>query len=173
VGANLRVSVDIDVSDDVAKRMGLIREDLFNLTVKDTSSGGTTERFLNLSVKKSSRRIDNVLKQESKLIRWSGDWPKEDSLPKLQKIKTAHAAAKDLIVAKKADPPNPDVIKAAEKVLTEANKELHDDITKAEQKLAEAKNAKPQVPADITAAETALKNAQKPWKFRSRMVFCG
>ena len=34
-GAYLRASVDVDVSADVAQRMGLTKADLFNLTVRD------------------------------------------------------------------------------------------------------------------------------------------
>jgi phage tail sheath protein FI len=119
-GANLRASVDTNVSEDVAKRMGLTKADLFNLTVRDTSPGGISERFLNLSFADSARRIDNVLAAESQLVRWDGAWP-PSPLP-------APTAADD-------------------------------DVTKAEKTLADAKKAEPPVPADITAAETALTNA--------------
>jgi phage tail sheath protein FI len=157
-GANLRVDVDVDVSEDVASRMELKKENLFNLTIRDTSiPGGSIERFLNVSVEKSPRRIDKVLIEGSKLVRWSGDWPA--ATPQLPKIKAAHDAVEDLIKKKKAVPQVPAEIAAAELALATANKELHDDITKLEGKLAEAKEAVPQVPADITAAELALTTA--------------
>lgn len=71
-GAYLRASVDTDISEEVATAMGLSKADLFNLTVRDTNSGGSTERFLNLSVKDGPRRVDKVLETESRLVRWEG-----------------------------------------------------------------------------------------------------
>ena len=79
-GMNLRASVDIDVSEDVATQMGLVKADLFNLTARDIGPGGATEQFRNLSVKDSPRRIDKVLEAESRLVRWDGNWP-PTSLP--------------------------------------------------------------------------------------------
>lgn len=73
-GANLRVTVDKDgISDDVATALGLPKADLFNLTVRDATPGGPSERYSNLSVKESARRIDRVLLAESSLLRWSGE----------------------------------------------------------------------------------------------------
>jgi uncharacterized protein len=72
-GAYLRASVDMNnISADVASSMGLTKADLFNLTVQDANPGGTTERFLNLSVKDGPRRVDKVLEAESRLVRWKG-----------------------------------------------------------------------------------------------------
>ena len=48
------------------------KADLFNLTVRDTSPGGRTQKFLNLTAKNSSRRIDSVLEAESALVRYDG-----------------------------------------------------------------------------------------------------
>ena len=69
-GSNLRATIDYDVSEDVALRMGLTKGDLFNLTVTDIGPNGITEKFLNISIKESPRRIDRVLENESKLVRW-------------------------------------------------------------------------------------------------------
>jgi hypothetical protein len=109
-GNNLRVTFDLDVSDDVAKRMGLVKADLFNLTVRDTAPGGVTERFLNLSFKDSPRRIDKVLAAESRLVRWYGAWP-PTPLP------TPAVMDDDVTQAEKAlnaDPNNEDKRKALE-----------------------------------------------------------
>src|SRR5215475_11613053 len=58
-GNKLRAAVDVNVSDDVRASMGLAAADfLFNLTVRDTNPGGTTEVFRNLTIVASSRRID-------------------------------------------------------------------------------------------------------------------
>lgn len=72
-GGNLRAIVDTEgISDDVAAALGLAKADLFNLTVRDASPGGSPERYANLSVKESARRIDRVLAAESSLVRWNG-----------------------------------------------------------------------------------------------------
>jgi uncharacterized protein len=71
-GAGLRVAVDVDnLSADVATAMGVAKTDLFNVTVRDASTG-QTERFLNLTVKSSPRRVDKVLLADSSLLRYNG-----------------------------------------------------------------------------------------------------
>ncbi len=67
-GNQLRVRIDADVSVEIALSYGLASTDLFNLTVRDMG-GGTQERFNNLSVKESPRRVDRVLKAGSSLLR--------------------------------------------------------------------------------------------------------
>ncbi len=74
-GGYLRATTDLEVSEDIAERLGLLKADLFNVTVTDTNPGGASERFLNLSFKDSIRRIDKVLEAESRLVRWNGTWP--------------------------------------------------------------------------------------------------
>ncbi|AFY34112.1 phage tail sheath subtilisin-like domain-containing protein [Calothrix sp. PCC 7507] len=78
-GSNLRARIDYDVNpdDNAAKQFGadLTHNDLFNLTVRDTGAGGITEQFRNLTVKNSSRRVDNVLKNSSQLVRATGTFP--------------------------------------------------------------------------------------------------
>src|SRR5262249_7423073 len=72
-GINLRVSVDVDhLSADVAALMGVTTADLFNLTVRDLSPGGKTERHVNVTVKDSPRRVDKVLMASSDLLRYDG-----------------------------------------------------------------------------------------------------
>ncbi len=88
-GENLRVTIDLDVSESVAVGMGLTKADLFNLTVRDTGPGGRTEQFRNVTVEDKVRRIDRVLTAESKLIVWRGACPA--AAPALPKIAAAHA----------------------------------------------------------------------------------
>ncbi|MFM7165292.1 MAG: phage tail sheath family protein [Planctomycetaceae bacterium] len=71
-GNELKIRVDHDVSSDVATQIGLTTADLFNLTIKDESPGGSTERFLNLSIKPSARNVFAVLKNQSNLIQAIG-----------------------------------------------------------------------------------------------------
>lgn len=101
-GANLRLSVDMDgVSEEVAVSLGVTKADLFNITVRDASPGGATERFINLTVKESARRIDRVLKSESALVRWRG--PLDPSSPPTvsKDSDTVTSAEADLATAKK------------------------------------------------------------------------
>jgi Bacteriophage tail sheath protein len=76
----LSVSADTDdITDDVAKRYGLAKTDLFNLTVSQTVNGREVvlERLTNLSVKQDqdssaaarARRVDRVLQQSSQYVR--------------------------------------------------------------------------------------------------------
>ncbi len=67
-GNNLRIRVDSNVSEDVAKDYNLTKAQLFNLTVHDTKTD-EKESFLNLSVEDNARRVDRVLKAESELVR--------------------------------------------------------------------------------------------------------
>jgi phage tail sheath protein FI len=69
-GANLRAIIDKSgITDDVALGLGVPKTDLFNLTVRDTGPGGASERYANLTITESARRIDRVLEAESGLVR--------------------------------------------------------------------------------------------------------
>lgn len=70
-GAELSVTVDLNVTDDAAADLGVAKADLFNLTVSD-AGGGAVETHRNLTVKESRRRVDRVLEQDSALIRYDG-----------------------------------------------------------------------------------------------------
>src|SRR5262249_36210173 len=72
-GMALRARVDKKPATDanlvaVASRLGVQPDDLFDLTVRDGSTG-TIETFLNLTTKESSRRADRVLNADSNLVR--------------------------------------------------------------------------------------------------------
>lgn len=55
-------------AEDLARRWGLTKKDLFDLTIHDTATGAE-ERLVNLTVKESPRRIDRVLAAESATLR--------------------------------------------------------------------------------------------------------
>lgn len=172
-GGNLRLIMDAQVSEQVAQVMGLVKTDLFNLTILELGPEGVpvqSELFRNLSIKPSSRRIDKVLLGESKLVRWKGSWPPA-ALPNIAAIHTADAeltaARQQLATAQAANPPVPADIAAAEANLKTKQQNLAnittDNITQADQQLAAAKKqladaqaATPPVPADIAAAQAAV-----------------
>ncbi|MFG1931426.1 phage tail sheath family protein [Mycobacterium sp. NPDC048908] len=65
---NLEAQVKHDGDQAVATGLGLAPDDLFSLRVR-AQPGGPLEKFLNLTVKDSPRRIDRVLARESALAR--------------------------------------------------------------------------------------------------------
>jgi phage tail sheath protein FI len=69
-GNALRARVDSDgIDDNVAARYApLTKADLFNLTIRNTSTGAT-ERFLNVAILDSPRRVDRILESQSNLVR--------------------------------------------------------------------------------------------------------
>src|ERR1051326_3056434 len=165
-GKKLRVTIDVEVSDEVRGRLGLGKDDaLFNLRVSDSNRGGASERFMNLTVVDSPRRLDKVLQAESNLIRWDGDWPDEaNKLPKLAKTKATRQKLQDLLKEQKADKPDPNKIQMAREHYSDAQKDLEDDATTASKQLDAARKARPQVQADVLAAEQALEDAETKLK---------
>ena len=69
-GKKLQASVDKNgITDDVAARFGLPKEDLFNVIIQyDPANQGPKEVFSNLSTVEGPRRIDRVLKQSSRFV---------------------------------------------------------------------------------------------------------
>ena len=134
-GVALRVTVDLtNTTDGVAQMLGLpSKADLFNLTVTDTASG-RSERYLNLTVKDSPRRVDKVLEAESALLRYNGQ---VDATAAVAAGKDALAGAEDKLAKAKtalADIQNktPGADTAKEKgVLDSATTELNVAIDKA------------------------------------------
>src|SRR5260221_558801 len=73
----LRARVEISTAPglaDVATQLGVTTADLFNLIVHDSQSGAT-ETFVNVTVKESARRGDNILQQQSQLVRAKAPLP--------------------------------------------------------------------------------------------------
>jgi len=130
-GANLRASVDVDVSADVAQRMGLTKADLFNLTVRDAGPNIITERYLNVSYKNSPRRVDNVLEGESKLVRWDNASPLNPNNPPAITADSdaVTKAEKTLADALRAVPQVPADITAAQIALNLAKKAMDDAVS--------------------------------------------
>lgn len=111
-GNALRARIDYDVSEDVATRYGLTQDKLFNLTVRDTKTGAL-EQFLNLTASEGPRRVEQVLKNESRLVRVKQP---------LTTMPTAHAdaaAGKDLWEADNASTKVADEDKASDGLLLE------------------------------------------------------
>ena len=147
----LRISLDGAVSADVAKSLNLDPKDLFNLTVRDTAPGGITERFTNVTVKESKRRIDSMLKT-STLLR-AGD---------LTGVASPNTAAYQTAVLdwekKKADPATTAAdLKAAEDKVAGLLKDVTDAVSEAERVLRAKKKASPG--SDTSAEEKAVSDA--------------
>lgn len=140
-GMNLRAIIDIQVPKDVAERFGLTQADLFNLTIIDAGPGGTTEKFLNLTTKDSPRRIDKVLLQESKLVRWDGPYP--TTPPAIPTIAAGETKG--------------DAVSTAEKTLAAKQKAL-DDLRKSGTATPAAITA---AEGEVTTAKTALAQAKQ------------
>ncbi|MCW5880665.1 MAG: phage tail sheath family protein [Anaerolineae bacterium] len=113
-GQRLRVRLDNDVSADVAASMGLTKGDLFNLTVVDTTPGGRTEQYRNLTLKDTPvgtpRRVDRVLAAQSRLLHWKGSFPSTPpAMPSFAAdvIDPVSKAEKDLADKLRANPTDP------------------------------------------------------------------
>ncbi len=128
-GANLRGTVDLDASQDVAISMGLVKADLFNLTVQDAAPSGFVERYLNVSFKDSPRRIDRVLEAESRLVRWDGAWPPNPLPVPAAADDAVTVAEKQLAAALKAVPQVPADIAAAQAAVAAAKQARVDAVS--------------------------------------------
>jgi len=153
-GKKLRATIDVEVSDEVRARLGLVPTDaLFNLTIR---LGNSSEKFLNVTVANNARRIDRVLKAESSLAQWPEGVPWPIVVPVVAKTKAAAIAFKELLAA-----PNDATKKAAYET---AKVDLDDAATKAEKELAVALAANPQVLTDIDAAKVKIAAAENTMK---------
>ncbi|HJU76008.1 MAG TPA: phage tail sheath C-terminal domain-containing protein [Gemmatimonadaceae bacterium] len=149
-GKMVRAKIDVDIAPEALDALPA-NEAQFNLSVR---LGDTTEKFYNLTVSDTARRIDRVLEAESSIVRWKGDWA--STTHAVPATLAALTARKNLVAAQKANPPVPANIAAAQTAYDDAKKALYDAVTKAEMKLAAARAANPQVPGDIANAEAEL-----------------
>src|SRR5205807_1567073 len=142
----------------------LQKTDLFNLAVID-SGNGLTELYRNLSLKESPRRVDKVLEDVSKLVRWAGAVPPIEVLPPpaakpiTDDVTMAEKALSDARKASTYDKAKLAITAGAsqQSAIADATKALAD----ANAKLDAANKANPQVPADIKSAQQAVADAQK------------
>lgn len=136
-GVNLRVDIDQDkITDEVAKSLGptLTTADVFNLSVRDPSTG-KSERFVNLTVKDSPRRVDKVLESNSDLLRYKGT-PDPTKAPAkgsdaLSALESKLDAAKKALTDKQNANPAADVT-AEKKAVADAKKALDDALDAAQ-----------------------------------------
>jgi phage tail sheath protein FI len=94
-GNTITYTVDSNgITDDVAARYNVPKDDLFNLTVYENPGKGRVERFANVSVKADagSRRLDRVLEDASNLVRVQ---KKDDGTPNLIAAKPANSPAEE------------------------------------------------------------------------------
>ena len=165
-GANLRARTLVPLVDarsaETRALLGLGPSDaLFTLQLTDTSPGGASETFLNLTLMDGPRRIDKVLKDISSLVRFSGvPDPKaavtegvDAATQTTVDAKTALAAAKQQVAVLSAPVPTTTAADAAtaQKAVDGATSAA----TSASRQLTAAQNAAPPVPADLAAAQTA------------------
>jgi phage tail sheath protein FI len=135
-GTFLRVTIDKNnVTDEVAAALGagLTHSDLFNLTVRDAAPGGITEKYLNLTVKESARRIDRVLAAQSNLVRWDGT----------------------------LDPNNPPAVTAASDAVSAAEATLATAQKKVTDKLNSGQTPSQQDLTDVSNAQAAVDTAKQ------------
>jgi phage tail sheath protein FI len=97
-GNALTAAADRDgITADVAARFGVPADTLFNLVVTDPGQGAT-ERFANVTVTDGPRRVDRVLKQQSRLVRVTGDLPTGNPAMPAPAPKSAAKDAADVTV---------------------------------------------------------------------------
>ncbi len=143
-GASLRAAVDTDgISDEVALALGVSKDALFNLSVRDARPGGLSERYANLTMTESARRLDRVL-ASSALVHTPE--PTGGGIgPWVAKLKTLAEKQKALDDELATVPRNDVAIKAAQTALAaargEADASRMDAVSVSERTLAYKKQA--------------------------------
>jgi uncharacterized protein len=141
-GNGLRGEVVKDgISQDVADRLGVAVDKVFNLTLTDTGPGGSIESFLNVTTEESPRRIDRVLKAESRLALWSGVYPSQ--APTVTAGKDAVTVAAEALpdLKKKLDDAKKALADAMEADPTGTHPTEEDAVTKAQKEYDDGKTA--------------------------------
>ncbi|MBR1214639.1 phage tail sheath subtilisin-like domain-containing protein [Bradyrhizobium sp. JYMT SZCCT0180] len=158
-GAQIRIKIDQENgSKEIADKVGVPSSaDLFNLEVQ---VGPQHERFLNLTVKESSRRVDRILATQSNLIRYDGFDPANPPVlsPGLDVISSAETEvnkAKQNCDAKERE------LDSWDKALEVAKK---DDPQEAKQETKDVKNARDNAASELDAAKRQISEAEDKLK---------
>lgn len=127
-GNGLRVEIDLNnISDVTAASLGVAKSVLFNLSVRDVATG-LSERYLNLTVIESARRVDRVL-ADSALIKYDGMPAGTEAIAAgkdaLSSKEGAYKAAQTQLINKRNADPSADV--TAELAALAAAKQALDD----------------------------------------------
>jgi phage tail sheath protein FI len=165
-GASLRASIDTDgISAETALALGVGKDALFNLSVRDARPGGLSERYTNLTTSESARRIDRVL-ASSALVRTPA--PTGDGTgPWVAKLKTLAEKQKALADELAKTPRDEAAIANARAALAtaqgEADASRMDAVSVAAANLAYTKKALTDARiagTGVATAQTAFDNAQ-------------
>ncbi len=107
--------------------------------MRDTSPGGGSEKFLNLSVKESARRADRELKDQSDLVRWDGTLD-PNAPPAIPAKSESDAVTKkeDALAAAQKDLRDKQVAGTAVQADTDAKNTANDNLTAAKTEAASA-----------------------------------
>ncbi|MFG3055788.1 phage tail sheath family protein [Kitasatospora sp. NPDC048239] len=120
-GVALRAEVDqLDTSQAVADELGVDRSSLFNLTIRESSPGGRTESFHNLSGAVNARNVKTVLEAGSTLVRVVGDPGPIDPAKRLDALGAAEEAVRLAREAYQQDGTKKPQLDAAELALRKA-----------------------------------------------------
>ena len=158
-GENLRAAIDMNV----ATNPNLDPNKAFNLTIRDLSPSGRVERFINLTTAEDhDRRVDKVLANESKLVKWQGDWA-EPSLDNIKQAAGDLSTAEENLRKKRQEDPHSPEIPALEDAVREARNSLNavalDPVSVAEQNLADIRKNNPPNSQEVKDAEQAVRDA--------------
>ena len=156
-GQYLRATVDFNTSPDMAAALGVNPGDLFNLTVREETTNGRAEQFLNLTLKDSVRRIDTVLASDSKLVQWDSTVKLSDAQANFAGAYAAYIAAQQALSKTPNDP-------TAQKNWKTVQQNFEDGVTVAEGVLSDARQALVQAKksnSGVAAAQQAVLQAQQ------------
>ena len=135
-----------DLSDDVARSIGLTTDDLFNLIVRDTSPGGVTESFRNVTLKgDSTRQVGTYVGANSSLVKvvevpesLSGATVQDEFSTGLAELRTTLDEKKDALYALPSTATDDerktavDAVKAAQAAIDTAVLEQRDSVSDGE-----------------------------------------
>jgi phage tail sheath protein FI len=160
-GQFLRGRIDFGVS---AGALGAAKLDaapwkLFNLTLRDSSPGGAVEVYGSVTTADLPGRVDRVLKSQSALALWKGDWP-VDTTALDGALKTALDQASTLTKLQAAGGSDPASVKALADARTALAASTVDPVTAAEVALDGANRYLAALLADPNSSQSAIAAAR-------------